>query len=268
MKRIASLVFISLLTLSIVFPVVHAFDAGVATEQQAITISISDSGLDVEENIKVTNTDAYVNVTSVKFWIQQNAFDVEILAVESGDSLSSIIIGSNTRECNLSQYNLSIAHEDTLDIRLTYTLPTDTKYFVKTILYDTASLSITYGSDELYRGEHLVYNTESNSVQVLLHIATEAPVNIVYIIIIFLLVVVLVASTLLLMRKQRAKVKKSIVDSEETLAAKKALLLSLLKDVEKKNRAKDISDETYNKLKEEYKQQAVDVMKKLEDIKK
>lgn len=266
MKRIASLVFISLLTLSIVFPVVHAYDVGITTEQQAITISISDSGLDVEENIKVTNS-AYVNMTSVKFWIQQDAFDVEILAVESGNSLSSIVIGSNRRECNLSQYNLSLAPEDTLDIRLTYTLPTDTKHFVKTILYDTASLSITYGNDELYRGEHLVYNAESNSVQVLLHIATEAPVNIVYIIIIFLLVVVLVASTLLLMRKQRKKAKKSIVESEEALAIKKALLLSLLKDVEKKHRAKDISDETYNKLKEEYKQQAVDAMKKLEDLK-
>ncbi|MCJ2534016.1 MAG: hypothetical protein LN364_02140 [Candidatus Thermoplasmatota archaeon] len=266
MKRIASLVFISLLTLSIVFPVVHAYDVGITTEQQAITISISDSGLDVEENIKVANA-AYVNMTSVKFWIQQDAFDVEILAVESGNSLSSIVIGSNRRECNLSQYNLSLAPEDTLDIRLTYTLPTDTKHFVKTILYDTASLSITYGSDELYRGEHLVYNAESNSVQVLLHIPTEAPVNIVYIIIIFLLVVVLVASTLLLMRKQRKKAKKSIVESEEALATKKTLLLSLLKDVEKKHRAKDISDETYNKLKEEYKQQAVDVMKKLEDLK-
>ena len=268
MKKIASLVFISLLTLSIVFPVVHSYDVGITTERQAIVISISDSGLDVEENIKVTNA-AYVNITSVKFWIQQDAFDVEILAVGSGDLLSSIVIGSNTRECNLSQYNLSLTHGDTLDIRLTYTLPTDTKYFVKTILYDTTSLSVTYGSDELYRGEHLVYyGTESNSVQILLHIPTEAPVNIVYIIVIFLLVVLLVASTLLLMRKQRKKAKKSIVESEETLSTKKTLLLSFLKDVEKKHRAKDISDETYNKLKEEYKQQAVNVMKKLEDIKK
>jgi hypothetical protein len=70
------------------------------------------------------------------------------------------------------------------------------------------------------------------------------------------------------MRKQRRKAKKSIIESEETLATKKVLLLSLLKDVEKKHRAKDISDETYNKLKEEYKQQAVETMKKLEDIKK
>jgi uncharacterized metal-binding protein len=147
-------------------------------------------------------------------------------------------------------------------------LPTDTKYFFKTIMYDTESLSIKYGDDELYRGEHLIYNTESNSVQVLLHIPTEAPVNIVYIVVIFLLVVFLVASTLLLMRKQRKKAKKSIVETEETLTTKKELLLSILKGVEKKHRAKDISDGTYNKLKEEYKQQAVNVMKKLEDIKK
>ena len=69
------------------------------------------------------------------------------------------------------------------------------------------------------------------------------------------------------MRKQRTKVKKSIIESEETLTTKKALLLSVLKDIEKKHRAKEISDETYNKLKEEYKHQAVNVMKKLEDLK-
>lgn len=261
MKRIASLVFISILTLSIALPMVSAYDLGVTVEQQIITISISDSGLAVEENIKVTTT--AVNATSLRFWVQQDAFDIEILDVESGQYLSSNISG-NIWECSLSEYNLSLYPEDTIDIRLTYTLPTDTKHFIKTILYDTASLSITYEEDELYRGEH---NTESNSVRILLHRPTETLVNIVYIIIIFLLVVILIASTLLLMRKQRTKAKKSIVESEETLTTKKALLLSLLKDVEKRHRSKDISDETYNKLKEEYKQQAVDVMKKLEDIK-
>lgn len=262
MKRIASSIFLCLITFSLVYPVVSASDLGVTTEQQIITISISDNGLAVEENIKVTT--AAVNATSLRFWIQQDAFDVKILAVESGNSLSSIISESNTWKCDLSEYNLSLDPEDTLDIRLTYMLPTDTKHFVKTILYDTTSLSITYEEDELYRGEH---NTESNSVRILLHRPTETLVNIVYIIIIFLLVVILIASTLLLMRKQRTKAKKSIVESEETLTTKKALLLSLLKDVEKRHRSKDISDETYNKLKEEYKQQAVDVMKKLEDIK-
>ena len=69
------------------------------------------------------------------------------------------------------------------------------------------------------------------------------------------------------MKKQRTKAKKSIVESEETLNTKKALLLSLLKDIEKKHRAKGISDDTYHKLKERYKQEAVDAMKQLEDMK-
>jgi hypothetical protein len=42
----------------------------------------------------------------------------------------------------------------------------------------------------------------------------------------------------------------------------------LLKDLEKQYRAKSVSDETYTKIKDEYKQQAVDVMKKLDDLKK
>ena len=72
---------------------------------------------------------------------------------------------------------------------------------------------------------------------------------------------------MLLLRKQRSKAKRSIVESEETLTTKKTLLLSLLKDLEKQHRSKTVSDDTYNKLKEEYKQQAVDAMKKLENLK-
>ena len=42
----------------------------------------------------------------------------------------------------------------------------------------------------------------------------------------------------------------------------------MLKDIEKQHRGKQISDETYTKLKSEYKQHAVTVMQKLEDITK
>jgi len=93
MKRIASLVFISILTLSIALPMISAYDLGVTIEQQIITMSISGSGLAVEENIKVNNNE-YENVTSLRFWIQQDAFDIEILDVESGPYLSSNISGN------------------------------------------------------------------------------------------------------------------------------------------------------------------------------
>jgi len=266
MKKLLPIFIISLLALSIILPSSSANDTDLVTEEQTITISLSDNGLSVEEELSVMNDDM-INATSIKFWIQQGATDIEILATESGQYLSPIVTGSNIQECNLSEYNLSIEPEETLGIRLTYMLPTDTKIFAKTILYDTTSLSIVYGSDELYRGEHLVHTENSNSVHVLLHTATESPVNLVYILIIFVLIVILIASTLLLMRKQQKKVKKSIGESEESLSTRKVLLLSLLKDVEKKHRAKEISDETYTKLKEDYKQQAVTVMKKLDDLK-
>jgi len=43
--------------------------------------------------------------------------------------------------------------------------------------------------------------------------------------------------------------------------------MEILKDIEKQHRAKQISDDTYHKLKEQYKHEAVDAMKKLEDVK-
>jgi hypothetical protein len=70
------------------------------------------------------------------------------------------------------------------------------------------------------------------------------------------------------MRKQRTRETQKIIESEEILSNKKTLLLSLLKDLEKKYRAKELSEDTYNKLKDDFKQQAVNVMKKLDDIKK
>jgi hypothetical protein len=261
MRKIGYLIFINILIMSITYPCISASDIGIDIEQQNVTINMTDNGFTVEENIKIKNSEVS-NVTSIRFWIQQDVSDVEILAVDSGTVLSSIVIESNTWECNLN--DLSINPEESLDIRLTYTLLTDTEYFVKNILYPTTSLSIIYEENELYHGELI---SESNSLRLLLHRPTETPINIIYIVIIFLLVVVVVAATLLLMRKQRTKAKKSIVESEETLMTKKALLLSILKDIEKKHRTKDLSDESYNKLKEEYKQQAVEVMKKLDDIK-
>ena len=41
----------------------------------------------------------------------------------------------------------------------------------------------------------------------------------------------------------------------------------VLKDIEKKHRAKQISDDTYHKLRDQYKQEAVETMKQLEDKK-
>ena len=267
MKRIISLMLIGIFALSIVCPIMSASDDGIKTGRQTIVISTSEKGLLVEEKLLVNNT-GNENVTSIKFWIQQDAEEIKVLAVDSAEDLTVIATG-NVRECNLTSHDLTLKTGDSLNLRLTYTLPTDTENFEKTLLYDTTFLSVTFNERELYHGENLLYNSESsNSLWLILYRPTEAPLSMLYVGAILLLLIILIASTLLLLRKQRSKAKKSIVESEEMLITKKALLLSLLKDIEKQHRVKDISDDTYNKLKGEYKQQAVDAMKKLEDMKK
>jgi uncharacterized protein YlxW (UPF0749 family) len=114
-----------------------------------------------------------------------------------------------------------------------------------------------------------LYGSEvNNAMQIRLYKPTEAPLNITIIVIVFIIVIIVLALLLLLLKKKRSKTKKAVVESEDTLTTKKTLLLSLLKDLEKQYRGKAISDETYNKIKDEYKQQAVDTMKKLDDLKK
>lgn len=262
MKRIFKLILSGIFLLSCILPIASADDFGIITEQYSIALSTSEKGLLVEENILFKNN-GIENATSVRLWIQQDNKDVQIRAIESGEYLTPIVT-DRIRNCKLSKYNLTLLPGETLDLELTYTLPTDTENFEKTVLYDTASLFVTFNDEQLYQVQDV---QSESSFSLRLYKPTEAPLSITYIIIIFILVVILITSTLLLLRKQRSRAKRLIVESKEILDTKKALLLSLLKDLEKQHRSKIVSDDTYNKLKDEYKQQAVAVMKKLEDLK-
>ncbi len=89
-----------------------------------------------------------------------------------------------------------------------------------------------------------------------------------YTVLILLLLVLIVVLVAYAFRKQKStKIKQTASETEELLSTKKTLLMSLLKDIEKQHRSKKISDDTYHKLKEQYKQEAVNTMKKLEDTK-
>ena len=89
-----------------------------------------------------------------------------------------------------------------------------------------------------------------------------------YILIAILLIVIIVIFIYNLRLRKKPKTKEIISTTEEVLTTKKSLLMSLLKDLEKQYRAKDISDDTYHKIKEQYKQEAVETMRKLDDISK
>jgi hypothetical protein len=268
MKKTGIIISIGLLMLVTFYPSVSANDSGVIVDQEIVKISLANKGLQVDETIKVTNK-GFENVTSLRFWIQQNIQDsVTITELQSGIELIPLITG-NIRSCNLSASNLTIVPDASLSFQLTYFLPTTEQNFVKTLLYDTTLFSVTYEDRDLFHGEHLLYGSDvNNGMQIRLYKPTEAPLNITVLVIVFVVVIVVLALLLFLLKRQRSKTKKAVAESEETLVTRKTLLLSLLKDLEKQYRAQSISDETYNKIKDEYKQQAVDVMKKLDDLKK
>jgi hypothetical protein len=268
MKKIGICIFIGIIVCATLFPIVHAGDVGIVADQQLITISPTDKGLLVEEDIKVTNNDQ-ANATLLRFWIQQDANDVMIAAKQSGMELVPLVTGY-VRACNLTEANLTIHPTKSLSIQITYYLPSTAEIFEQTLLYDTTLFTVTYNDQTLFQGEHLLSAVDTtNTLQIRLYKPTEAPLSMVTIIIIFVIAVVVLGALLFVLKRQRSKTKKSsLVESEEMLSTKKSLLLSLLKDLEKQYRAKSISDETYTKLKDEYKQQAIDTMKRLEDIKK
>jgi len=268
MKKTAAIILLGLMTLFLLYPCVNANDAVVVVDQQIVTISLANTGLQVDETIKVTNGGTE-NVSSLQFWIQQNIQEaVKIIELQSGKELIPLITG-NIRTCNLSAANLSMSPNGSMNLQVTYYLPTNTQNFIKTLLYDTTFFSVTYQNHDLFQGEHMLYDSEANNaIKIRLYNPTEAPLNITTIVIIFVVVIILLALLLLLLKRQRSKAKKTIAESEETLTTKKTLLLSLLKDLEKQYRGHSISDESYSKIKDEYKQHAVDAMKKLDDLKK
>jgi hypothetical protein len=270
MKNIGISILITIILCALLLPVVHAGDTGVVADQQLVTITLTDKGVLVNEEIRVINNDQ-ANTTLLRFWIQQNAQDIAIVAGSSGKDLIPFTITSGyIRTCNLSAANLTIQHTNSLPVHITYNLPSSAQTFEQTLLYDTTLCTVTYNDQTLFQGEHLVARTDSTStLQIRLFKPTEAPLSMMVIIILFVLVVAILGILLFILQRQRSKTKKSAGgESEETLLTKKTLLLSLLKDLEKQYRAKSISDETYTKLKDEYKQQAVDAMKRLEDMKK
>jgi hypothetical protein len=242
-------------------------DTQITIQRQEITIDLIDQGLSIKEHLIYENT-AAANISLLSFSIPSEASQIEIITI-SGDSFLIYPIDDTSYEINLSENNIVFTQGDTIVLQLTYVLPTNTETFQKTILYDTTYLSVDFNDRTIYQGENLLFNENiKNSVSLALYRPTEAPLTLTALIIIFSLVVIIILIMLVLVRKKRTPTAATEGESQELLTTKKALYLAMLKDIEKQHRSKQISDETYTKLKSEYKQYAVTVMQKLEDITK
>ena len=236
----------------------------ITIDRQEITIDLIGQGLSIQEQLTYKNTQSK-NITILRFTIPQDASQINIINT-AGNDFQFYPIDDTIYEINLSEYNIQLTQDAIITLSLTYTLPTNTEIFLKTILYDTHYLSVDFNDRTIYQGENIYYNeTQKNSVSLALYRPTEAPLSLTALIIIFSLVVVIILIMILLMRRKQIPTKTHERESKEILDTKKALFLTMLKDIEKQHRSKQISDETYSKIKSEFKQQAVIVMQKLEE---
>lgn len=261
-----TLLIMLLLLSGLAIPTYALSDTGIVTDSQTAAITMTNTGFHVEETITLTNH-ASDNATLLRFWIQSDVTsDVTIIATKSGTSLQPTVNG-NIRECNLTATHLILAPNDSLQVTVSYALPANTARFTKDFLYNTTQLSITYNTQPLLSGKDFAKATPPYEISVQLYTPSENPLGLPILLLVFIAVVIILTLLLLLFRRQRRRKRVGTSDTPQTLATKKDLLLELLKDLEKRYRAKDISDETYTKLKEEYKAQAVDAMRRLEDVK-
>jgi len=256
-KTLTSILLITLMIA--IIPSATVYGEDINTETHQIIISKEGDAISVKESLTIggTSNETY---TTIKFWASAEAQEVNVLV--SNNEVQYEPTGNNEYIFDISSFN--ITKDSSIQLIITYTLNKDIEEFEKILIYNTTDLSVEFDENKIYSGENLVSGT---SFTLLLYEPTETPVSWYIIVFIVLLVILLVVSTLYSFRKQKSsKIKDIASESEELLNAKKTLLMSLLKDIEKQHRSKQISDDTHHKLKDYYKQQAVETMKRLEDI--
>ena len=259
MKKISICVLLGI-TLALLLSTSFVNGEEIDTEGYNIVISTGDNALQATETLTIVDGDSNQTYGVITLWLQNGANNVEIFV--NDDTVIYTTTG-NEYNCNLS--SMSIKMDTTLQIRVSYNLNKDTAKLSKTMIYNASSFSVKFDGNDIYTSENLA---SGFSFDLTLFKTTENESNMYFFVIIGVLVLLLLITIFYFYRKQKtAKVKQEAGESEELLNTKKNLLMESLKDIEKQHRAKEISDDTYHKLREQYKQQALETMKKLEDMK-
>ena len=234
------------------------------TINHEITLTTRDDGsIGVDESIVLQST-TNESIFNLDFWIQNGANNVVILV-----NGIEFIYDSDQNRYLINISSLGIELGDQVTIEITYFLNKNTQFFEKKLIQNTSTISVTHDDKLLYSGT----NNAAGS-QFTVHIFKAATVTtgesspLIYYIIILILIIFLIILIIFIRRRKTSKINEIANPTEEVLITKKSLLMSLLKDLEKQYRAKEISDDTYIKLKEQYKQETVETMKKLDDMTK
>jgi len=228
-----------------------------------IDITTSEKFLSIVETYSINAESSKM----ISFWIQEEPVNLSIFIDGIATNYNTTLPNpSNKYFCNISGLNITTD----IDIQVRYLLDKDTSEFEKILQYNTNSVSISFDDAEIYKGSNFYFGNSFNVA--LQKLSDEKTVTVesipmwVYGVIVILLIFLLVSFMSRSKKQKTTKLKESVGGSVELLSTKKALLMEVLKDIEKKHRAKEISDNTYHKLKDKYKQEAVEAMKQLEDM--
>lgn len=226
------------------------------TSTHEITITTIDDTYSVEEKLTIIQDNA-----TIQFTTPEDATDLYVIINNTEHSPTKI--SDQLYEINYTQ---GLTQEQTiLTISYSYPKNANNQEFKKEFIYDTETFTITFDQEQLTTSKQI--SKESTiTVQFPEKQDTTQSLNLYTTILIALLVVLLIVTTVYGFKKRKnGSKRKRETESTEMLTTEKSLLMSVLKDIEKKHREHKISDETYEKLKTHYKQQTVDIMSSLED---
>jgi len=231
-------------------------------EKYFINITTGGESFSVSEEILFNiENDTFSNKT-VFIFVQESAESVKASISNKFVNLNKSLDGESY-SINLSNYNIST---NIFKLDIDYQLPYSANFIIKKILYPTGEIFVNLDDKLVFNSKNSLSN---NVIKVVL--STEKEGVSLWYYITYIAVIALIGSIVILLvnyLKGKKYTKKGETETSEILELKKKLLLESLKELEKEYRSKKISEYVYNKVRDEFKSQAVNVMKKLEEIKK
>ena len=253
---------LGIFTLLLILPITANAQYLHTVNHEITLITQSDDNIDIKESM-LLQPNTNLSISTLDFWVQNTANNV---VIRVNGNLFTYINDETRYSINISSLGIKIGDQITTEI--TYTIDKNTQNFEKKLLQNTSSITITYDNKILFSG---VNNAIGSQLTVPIYKTIEEPKEspyLYYIIILVLVIMIIIVFLYGFKRKKPSKIKEITSATEEVLTTKKSLLMSLLKDLEKQYRAKEITDDTYHKLKEKYKQETVETMKALDDMTK
>ncbi|MCD6411138.1 MAG: hypothetical protein J7L20_01730 [Thermoplasmata archaeon] len=230
----------------LVFSLPHA--SALVISKHCVVLEQKENFIKVEE---IINASKETGETSFLLSVPENASGIEIQINNMSANFSRI---ENMCKIDATPFNFS------MNIFVMYNLPKDTRYVKKVMPYDTPEMTFIYNGKKLFQASDLPIGSVVNVTLPRIKVPdyTMHFVALSAVIVVLLIIIVIQA-----IRRKASREIEKIKETPEILRTKKSLLMLVLKEIEKLHRSKEITDESYRYLKNMYKKEAVEVMRKL-----